>query len=104
MWHEVALTGVMTICLISKVDAPGVSTPIRQAYLWVGPDWTLLRRARKSSINSELGLQRASAPITPVMAIVATRLRIPLLPATALPIIPKALLADSYGIPESRRC
>ena len=63
MWHEVALTGVMTICLISKVDAPGVSTPIRQAYLWVGPDWTLLRRARKSSINSELGLQRASAPI-----------------------------------------
>jgi hypothetical protein len=72
MWHEVALTGVMTICLISKVDAPGVSTPIRQAYLWVGPDWTLLRRARKSSINSELGLQRASAPITPVMAIVAT--------------------------------
>jgi hypothetical protein len=37
MWHEVAVTGVMTICLISKLDTPGVSMPIRQAYLWVGP-------------------------------------------------------------------
>ena len=37
MWHEVALTGMVAICLISKVDTPESLRRSGPAYVWAGP-------------------------------------------------------------------
>jgi hypothetical protein len=53
MWHEVALTGMVAICLRSKVDTPESLRRSAPAYVWAGP-------TRHHSLRAEVGDPAAS--------------------------------------------
>jgi hypothetical protein len=60
MWHEVALTGMVAICLRSKVDTPESLRRSAPAYVWTGPTRHHLAARGSGRSSAELGLRRTS--------------------------------------------
>ena len=63
MWHEVALTGMVAICLISKVDTPASLRRSGPAYLWAGPSRHHFAARGSGRCNGELGLDELRAAL-----------------------------------------
>jgi hypothetical protein len=68
MWHEVALTDMVAICLRSKVDTPESLRRSAPAYVWAGPTRHHLAARGSGRSSGELGLRELPGALAQALA------------------------------------
>jgi hypothetical protein len=68
MWHEVALPGMVVICLLSRVDTPASLRRSGPAYLWAGPSRHHFAARESGRSNGELGLDELRGALAQALA------------------------------------
>jgi hypothetical protein len=68
MWHEVALTGMVAICVRSKVGTPESMRRSGPAYVWASPSRHQFAARENGRCNDELGLDELRGALAQALA------------------------------------